>query len=128
MGQTHETLENIAELISERNLARHGLAGRGTTLQGLAVARVYIKHLTDYLAVRRVCEERLPGVPLTFVVADVCRTDLLVEIEGIALSSETGTQPGAARVRTCARRRAECRHVCPEACPERDRCPHAILH
>jgi enamine deaminase RidA (YjgF/YER057c/UK114 family) len=128
-AQTHESLENIAALISEENLSRHGLTGQGTTLEGIAVARAYVKHREDYLAVRQVCEERLPGVPLNYVVADVCRTNLLVEIEGIAFSH--GSRP--LHVRRCAARRGErpslshCRHLCPEACPERDNCPHAVL-
>jgi enamine deaminase RidA (YjgF/YER057c/UK114 family) len=135
-AQMHESLENIIALISEENLARHGLPGQGTTLEGLAVARVYVKHREDYPAVRQVCEQRLPGVPLTYVVADVCRTNLLVEIEGIAFSHGRGGHDGKApvRVRRCAASRkerptrAECHHLCPDGCPERDICPHAVLH
>ena len=85
-AQTHETLENIAALISEENLARHDLPGRGTTLDGIGLARVYIKRQEDYERVRAVCEERLGELPTVYAVADVCRPDLLVEIEGIALS------------------------------------------
>ena len=33
-GQTHETLDNIAALISEENLCRHGLPGLGTSAGG----------------------------------------------------------------------------------------------
>jgi enamine deaminase RidA (YjgF/YER057c/UK114 family) len=136
VAQAHESLENIAALISEENLSRHGLPGQGTTLEGLAVARAYIKHPKDYLAVRRVCEERLPGVPLTYVVADVCRSNLLVEFEGIAFSQgpERNEGESAVRVRRCGARRreslslAECHHLCPEACPERESCPFATLH
>lgn len=139
VAQTHETLDNIAALIGEENLAQHGLTGQGTTLDGLAVARVYIKHLHDSPAIREVCESRLPGIPLTYVVADVCRPDLLVEIEGIAFSHRPGhaTSEGPILVRRCA---ARCgghhateptsgqRHLCPESCPERLDCPNAVLH
>jgi enamine deaminase RidA (YjgF/YER057c/UK114 family) len=134
VAQAHESLENITALISEDNLARHGLPGQGTTLEGIAVARAYIKHPEDYPAVRQVCEERLPGVPLTYVVADVCRSNLLVEFEGIAFSHSPGPNERPIRVRRCAARRgeslslAECHHLCPEACPERESCPFAILH
>jgi enamine deaminase RidA (YjgF/YER057c/UK114 family) len=129
VAQAHEALENVAALIAEENLARHGLPGRGATLRGLAVARAYVKRRDDYPAVREVCERRLPGVPLTYVVADVCRPDLLVEVEGVAYSPAAGP----ARVRRCADRcgertgPAECRHLCPEGCPERNTCPHAVL-
>ena len=132
VAQAHEALENITALISEENLARHGLPGQGATLQGVAVARAYVKRPQDYPAVRRVCEERLPGVPLNYMVADVCRPDLLVEFEGIAFSHDAGLEP--ARVRRCAGRRGECqtpdecRFPCPETCPELACCPHAVSH
>jgi pSer/pThr/pTyr-binding forkhead associated (FHA) protein len=85
-GQASETLDNIAALISEENLARHGLPGLGTTLAGMGLARVYIKRQEDYARVRAICEERLGELPTIYAIADVCRPDLLVEIEGIALS------------------------------------------
>jgi enamine deaminase RidA (YjgF/YER057c/UK114 family) len=85
-AQTRETLDNIAALISEENLARHGLPGRGTTLDGIGLARVYVKRKEDYQRVRAVCEERLGELPTVYAVADICRPDLLVEVEGIALS------------------------------------------
>jgi len=85
-AQTRETLDNIEALISEENLSRHGLPGRGTTLGGIALARVYVKRKEDYPRVRAVCEERLGELPTVYAAADVCRPDLLVEIEGIAFS------------------------------------------
>jgi enamine deaminase RidA (YjgF/YER057c/UK114 family) len=125
VGQTHETLDNIAALIGEENLAQHGLPGRGATLETMGVARVYIKNREDYPAVRAVCEKRLRGVPLTYVVADVCRTDLLVEIEGVAFSQMgKGT-----REQPLIRRGIEeskvgkCQCACPTSCPERTTCP-----
>ena len=57
--QTEETLDNIAALIAEENLALHGLPGLGTSLASLGFARVYIKRPEDYAAVRAVCEKRL---------------------------------------------------------------------
>lgn len=86
VGQTHETLDNIAALISEENLRRHGLPGLGATLDSLGGVRVYIKRQEDYARVRAVCEARLGELPTIYAVADVCRPDLLVEIEGIAFS------------------------------------------
>jgi enamine deaminase RidA (YjgF/YER057c/UK114 family) len=85
-AQTHETLSNIEALISEENLARHGLPGHGTTLDGLAFIRVYIKRQEDYERTRAVCRARLGDLPTIYAVADVCRPDLLVEIEGMAFS------------------------------------------
>jgi len=94
-AQANETLENIAALVSEENLSGHGLPGLGTSLEGLGIARVYIKHAEDYPAVRAVCEKRLGELPTIYAVGDVCRPDLLVEIEGIAFSSKgsSASQP-----------------------------------
>jgi enamine deaminase RidA (YjgF/YER057c/UK114 family) len=85
-AQTHETLDNIAALISEENLRSHGLPGLGTSLKGLALARVYIKRQADYAGIRAACEQRLGELPTIYAVADVCRPELLVEIEGIGFS------------------------------------------
>lgn len=84
--QTHQTLDNIEALISEANFARYGLPGRGATLADLALVRVYIKRSQDYEAIRQVCEARLGELPTIYAVADVCRPELLVEIEGVAFS------------------------------------------
>jgi enamine deaminase RidA (YjgF/YER057c/UK114 family) len=86
VAQTHETLDNIGALISEENLCRHGLPGLGTSLEGLGLVRVYIKREEDYANVRAACEKRLGELPTIYAMADVCRPDLLVEIEGMAFS------------------------------------------
>ncbi len=86
-AQTNQTLDNIAALIGERNTCQHGLRGRGALLRDLALVRVYVKRQQDYEKTRMVCEERLGQVPVIYTVADVCRPELLVEIEGIAFST-----------------------------------------
>jgi enamine deaminase RidA (YjgF/YER057c/UK114 family) len=85
-AQTEQTLDNIEALIAEDNLRRHGLPGLGATMADLALARVYIKRPADYAKARAVCRHRLGKLPLIYTVADVCRPELLVEIEGIAFS------------------------------------------
>ena len=136
VAQAHELLENITALISEDNLSRHGLPGRGTTLEGLGVARVYVKRPQDYARVRAVCEQRLGAVPASYVVADVCRPELLVEIEGIAFSRQAPAASSAAPRRRCAAPARACpvcgeaserAPYCPETCPERFLCPYAVL-
>ena len=82
--QTEQTLNNIEVLINEQNLAAHGKPGFGCELSELVSMRVYVKRPEDYEKVRAVCERRLPNVPSIYTIADVCRPDLLVEIEGIA--------------------------------------------
>lgn len=88
-AQTHETLSNIEALISDSNLCRHGMPGLGTTLDNLALVRVYIKRKEDYARCRAACEARLGELPTIYAIADVCRPELLVEIEGIAFSERT---------------------------------------
>ena len=89
-AQTHQTLDNIEALISERNFEQHGGAGLGATLDDLALVRVYIKRQEDYAKTRAACEERLGELPIIYAIADVCRPELLVEIEGVAFSQRCG--------------------------------------
>jgi len=85
--QTHQTLENIENLIAGENFSRQGWADAGATLDDLAKVRVYVKRAEDYEKCRAVCEERLGTIPAVYALANVCRPDLLVEIEGVAFSS-----------------------------------------
>jgi enamine deaminase RidA (YjgF/YER057c/UK114 family) len=95
VAQTHETLDNIGALISEENLCHHGLPGLGASLEGLGLVRVYVKREEDYANIRSACEMRLGELPTIYAMADVCRPDLLVEIEGIAFSRR-GPTPASA--------------------------------
>jgi len=88
--QTAQTLDNIQQLIAPENFLRHGLSGSGATLRDVAKLRVYIKHQADYERCREVVEQRLPNVPAIYLHADVCRPDLLVEIEAVAFSAFNG--------------------------------------
>jgi enamine deaminase RidA (YjgF/YER057c/UK114 family) len=83
--QTEQTLDNIAALIDTENLNRHGIDGFVSALSDLQVARVYVKRPAELDIIRKVCERRLKNVPVLYVIADVCRPELLVEIEGIAV-------------------------------------------
>ncbi len=84
--QTEQTINNIESLISEDNFRRHGVSDAGARLVDLAKVRVYIKHREDYEKCRAICERRFGGVPAIYAEADVCRSNLLVEIEGVAFS------------------------------------------
>lgn len=84
--QTEQTIENIEKLIAPDNFTRHGMPDAGATLRDVAKLRVYVKHVEDYERCREVCERRLPGIPVIYLHADVCRPDLLVEIEAVAFS------------------------------------------
>ena len=83
--QTRQSLENIEALIGSDSFRCHGLGSRGATLDNLAVARVYVKRPEDYGPVRAICRARLGDLPTIYVVGDICRPELLVEVEGVAL-------------------------------------------
>jgi len=86
-AQTDLTLDNIEKLISADNFRRHGVPHVGATLQDLSLVRVYVKRKQDYEIIRQVCERRFGERPTIYAVADVCRPELLVEIEAVAWSS-----------------------------------------
>jgi enamine deaminase RidA (YjgF/YER057c/UK114 family) len=88
--QTEQTIENIERLIAPENFARHGMPGSGATLRDIAKLRVYVKRTEDDEVCREVCERRVPRVPAIYLQADICRPDLLVEIEAVAFSPFTG--------------------------------------
>ena len=72
--QTSITIDNIKNLISNLN----------TCEPQLEFVRVYIKKRIDFEAIKNVCEKRLPNVKIIYVEADICREELLVEIEAFA--------------------------------------------
>ncbi|HEX8616418.1 MAG TPA: Rid family hydrolase [Thermoanaerobaculia bacterium] len=72
LAQLDETLANI----------RIVLAQTGRTLANVVSAKTYIRHASDYAAIAATLE----GVFANniYVEADICRADLLLEIEGVA--------------------------------------------
>ena len=94
--QTEQTIENIEQLISPANFACHGVAGVGASLRDLAKVRVYLKRPEDFLRCKAICDLRFGRVPVIYAVADVCRPELLVEIEGVAFSRCAGARRGQA--------------------------------
>jgi enamine deaminase RidA (YjgF/YER057c/UK114 family) len=84
--QTEQTIDNIQRLISPENFACRGVAGAGAALCDVAKIRVYLKDAGDYLRCKAICEKRFGPVPAIYVGADICRPELLVEIEGVAFS------------------------------------------
>lgn len=84
--QTEQTISNIEQLIAPKNFDAHGLSGVGAGLRDLAKIRVYLKRPEDLEQCREICERRFGAVPAIYAVADICRPELLVEIEGVAFS------------------------------------------
>ncbi len=95
--QTEQAICNIEGLIARKNFAFHGVKGAGARLQDLAKIRVYLKRPEDLARCKAICDQRFGPVPALYVVADICRPELLVEIEGVAFSrhSPSASQPSA---------------------------------
>ncbi|WP_312319953.1 pteridine-dependent deoxygenase [Stenotrophomonas sp.] len=78
--QLHETLTNLQSLIDAARLQRPNLPAQ---LGAESVLKVYVRRAEDVPAIA-VAMERLPGTPPHVVLhAEVCRAELLVEIEGM---------------------------------------------
>jgi len=75
-AQTRTTIANIDEVLGGRTLTH---------------LRAYVKRAEDIEAVREECRAGFGDIPALYVQADVCRDDLLVELEG---ESVTGRSRG----------------------------------
>lgn len=80
--QTQATLENIELLISKNYLNECGV--NLLKMPRVQIFRVYLKRDEDLDAVRRIISRRYPTVSTLYVKSEVCREELLIEIEGIA--------------------------------------------
>ncbi len=80
--QTRMTLENIQYLISNENLAKEGI--NDVESVRLCSLRIYLKENHYYDQAKKIVEEIYHGLPAVYLKGDVCRDELLVEIEGAA--------------------------------------------
>jgi hypothetical protein len=80
--QTHTAIENIFQLFSAENKKMHGLDVDPAHIP-FSHLRVYVKHQKHIPRVKAICEERLNFNSILYLQSDVCREDLLVEIEGM---------------------------------------------
>ncbi len=79
--QTIVTIENIRKLADIDRINR--LAGNSDAIGGrYSIVRIYVKKREDFDAVRDICNEHFPKTPAVYIEADICRDDLLTEIEG----------------------------------------------
>jgi enamine deaminase RidA (YjgF/YER057c/UK114 family) len=80
--QTLTTIENIKRLFSKENQEELGLKFDVSEIQ-FSHLRVYVKNMEDVPAVKKICDAELNCKSSLFLESDVCREDLLVEIEGV---------------------------------------------
>lgn len=83
VAQTRETIANLLALLEQTN----NKSSRSARFELPHLNyRVYIRHANDFAKVHAVLNEAI-GAPLqaTYVQADICRQDLLIEIEAFAI-------------------------------------------
>jgi len=77
--QTEMTIQNMLSLMSVKNIENHGIGNVEKT--SFNYVRVYVKYKKDMKPVKEVCLKYFLQIPIVYVVADICRPELLVEIE-----------------------------------------------
>jgi chorismate lyase/3-hydroxybenzoate synthase len=73
-AQLGETLANLEALLANADMP----AGFDTH----SPLKAYVRHAADAPRVREILQQRLPGVPVLLLQGDVCRRELLVELDG----------------------------------------------
>jgi enamine deaminase RidA (YjgF/YER057c/UK114 family) len=81
--QTHVTISNIRKL-SDEELLRSFIGFSGPVSLIFSVLRIYVKEQKDFDIAAAICAEEFPCIPSIFIEADICRDDLLIEIEAVA--------------------------------------------
>lgn len=77
--QTEITIQNMQHLYSQKVLS----SVSSHPLQPVyGHARVYLKHRKDYPVIKKTFKKYYGNLPVVYILADICRDDLLVEIEG----------------------------------------------
>ena len=78
--QISVTLENLDLLLA--HVARQYPGDQAPRLQA-DILKVYVRNPADLAEIKRRVEQAYPQVPVVYVAADICRADLLLEIDGI---------------------------------------------
>ena len=80
VAQTRETMVNISALLEEANRT---VGAARYSLEGLKL-KVYVRKPSDLAAIQATLSELLrPAAGIVYLQADICREDLLVEIEAV---------------------------------------------
>ena len=78
--QTEVTIENINKLTDQKRIGKTS-DNNDIEWGKFILLRTYVKNKDDFSKVRSICSEKFPGVPLIFIESNICRDNLLVEIE-----------------------------------------------
>lgn len=79
--QTRITMDNIQQLLTVDTVLSPGFSLGTPPIFHLLI--IYIKHESDYPAIRNWMQQNYPQMKPLYLLADVCREELLVEIEGV---------------------------------------------
>lgn len=77
MAQAHGAIDVVESLVSPENIAS------GCEAFDFEMIRVYVRRPEDLKCVKGVFSDHFKDVPTHFLVADVCRPELLLELEGV---------------------------------------------
>lgn len=83
VAQCEETARNLHEVLRQANRHPHS---RGHHRADALIHRAYVRHAADFDAVRDTLQRCLGGAHLSLVQADVCRSELLVEVESVSFA------------------------------------------
>ena len=86
--QTIVTIENIRKLTSKENLMIYFPEINFDDHVRCSRIRVYVKNAGDIPEVKSICINHFGNIPSLYVHADICRKDLLVEIEAEFISRQ----------------------------------------
>lgn len=79
-GQCRESMANIAAVLDQANRQRRSSAFRLDEME----YRVYVRHAADFTTVSETLRPLIGNANAVYVQADICRHDLLLEIEAFA--------------------------------------------
>ena len=80
-NQTHRMWENVEALLHEADCS----------FNEVGQMIVYLRDIADYYVVKSLFDERFPDKPKVFVNAPVCRPGWLIEMECMAVKTQTNT-------------------------------------
>jgi hypothetical protein len=81
LKQTAVTIENIEALINRDNLISQCPQLNSEYPDKYYHIRVYVKNASDIPLIKSICVNHFSNIPATYIQTDLCRDDLLVEIE-----------------------------------------------
>jgi enamine deaminase RidA (YjgF/YER057c/UK114 family) len=80
--QTKLTIDNILALITPSNLLKYNIQTE-CKVPICRLLRAYVKRKDDAFIVEQICKSKFSNAAVNVVISDVCRDNLLVEIEGV---------------------------------------------